>query len=219
MRSLTRRTRDCRTSCFLFWLGTQPAERRIEPSQFFLSCVTHHPPILLALHDLEQIDDVLVEIKDLPAQLKVGVTQEIQLIVLLNVLTSTAEEKWNKIVGNFPWHMTFIWSNSLPCKTVRSEDLCSRFARQCRWNVGSESKAEVKSLPRSSTANTAAKTQLSVVSEPWNWRNLKANLADSGVWVRTAKTWLKQKQKHSKIKSESNQFFFLFSSQKGAKKS
>lgn len=53
--------------------------------------MTHHSLILLTFNDLEQVDHVLVEIKDLRAQLEVGVAQQIQLVVLLNVLTARSE--------------------------------------------------------------------------------------------------------------------------------
>lgn len=52
--------------------------------------MTHHSPVLLALDDLEQVKQVLVEIEDLRAQLKVRVAQQIHLIVLLNVLSVKA---------------------------------------------------------------------------------------------------------------------------------
>lgn len=42
-------------------------------SQWFNASVTHHPLILLTFNDLEQVEHVLVEIKDLRAQLEVGV--------------------------------------------------------------------------------------------------------------------------------------------------
>jgi hypothetical protein len=54
----------------------------------FFAEMTHHSTILLTLDDLEQVDDVLVEIEHLSAQLEVCITQQIQLLFLLNVLKS-----------------------------------------------------------------------------------------------------------------------------------
>jgi hypothetical protein len=54
--------------------------------------MTHHPPILLTLHNLEQIADVSVEIKDLRAKQEIRITQEIQLFVLLDILSGKYEK-------------------------------------------------------------------------------------------------------------------------------
>lgn len=48
--------------------------------------MTHHPSILLTLDDLEKINNVLVEIEDLSAQLEICIAQKVELLVFLNIL-------------------------------------------------------------------------------------------------------------------------------------
>lgn len=60
--------------------GAHPTKRREKLS------VTHRSSVLLTLDNLEQIGNVLVEIKDLRSQLKISVAQQVHLFVFLNIL-------------------------------------------------------------------------------------------------------------------------------------